>query len=170
MPEKKNTKTIAPIDIDALVEKRLSVSKDELRQEILEEQLAELLQSDAIQEATLHDAIEQLKHAGKEIWKLVSVTPISEIARTISGTDRLKRKLLKGYKPKRKKMPLAECEENKKKLLGLLQASTQALSLPELAKALSMDIYAIKKAILELRQANLIITQGKMRGTRYSAA
>jgi hypothetical protein len=167
MADKKNTKPMAPIDIDALVEKRLNINKDELRQQIVEEQLGEILKSDAVQKATLNDFIEQLKTAGKEIWKLVSAKPIAEVARQLSGVDRLEKKLKR--KPRRASLSQNELDEHKKKVLDTLKSSKESQTIGQLSKTLSLDASVLKKVLGLLRGAKQITTQGEKRATRYSA-
>lgn len=169
MTDKKNTKTIAPIDIDALVEQRLNVNKEELRNQILEEQLSELLQSEAIQEANLHDFLEQLKGAGKEIWKLVSSKPISEVARSISGAARLEKRL-KSKKTRRANLTKEQLADAKGKVLELLKASKEGQTAGQIAKALSLDLNLQKRALSELRQSKQIAITGEKRSTRYLVA
>jgi glutaredoxin 2 len=163
-------KTVTPIDIDALVEKRLNVNKDELRQQILEEQLSEILQSDALQEATLSEAIEQLKDAGKEIWKFVSAKSIADIARQLSGVDRLEKKLKRTQKTRRARITQSELDEHKKKPLDLLTSSKEAQTVGQITKSLQADSQLLKRVLAELRNANLIVIQGEKRATRYSIA
>jgi hypothetical protein len=171
MAEKKSTKAVTPnIDIDALVEKRINVNKEELRQQILEEQLGELLQSEAIQEANLHDFLEQLKGAGKELWTLASSMPVVEIARFLSGADLLEQKLKNKRKPRRPSVPREELDGHKKKLLMALKGFTEGQTIGQLAKNLPFDISLLKRLLVELRKDNLIVTQGEKRSTRYLPA
>ena len=171
MAEKKSTKAVTPnIDIDALVEKRINVNKEELRQQILEEQLGELLQSEAIQEANLNDFLEQLKGAGKELWTLASSVPIIEIARLVSGADLLEQKLKNQRKPRRASVPREEREAHKKTLLAVLKPATEAQTIGQLAKNLPFDMSLLKQLLVELRKDNLIVVQGEKRSTRYLPA
>lgn len=170
MTKEKSTKAATPIDIEALVEKRLNVNKEALRQEILEEQLGDLLQSQAIQEANLHDFLEQLKSAGKELWKLASSMPVVEMARFISGAGLLEKRLKKKRKPRRPSVPRTELDGHKKKLLKALKGSSEAQTIGQLAKDLPFEKPLLTRLLLELRKDNLIIAQGEKRSTRYLPA
>ena len=170
MTKEKSTKAATPIDIDALVEKRLNVNKEALRQEILEEQLGELLQSQAIQEANLHDFLEQLKGAGKELWTLASSMSVVEMARFISNADLLEQKLKNKRKPRRDTVSREEAEEHKKKLLKVMRLSTEAQTIGQLEKNLPFQRSLLKRLLAELCKDKLIVTHGDARATRYLPA
>ena len=155
------------INLEALFQARLNSEKKELRQEILEEQLGELLQSEAVQEANLHDFLEQLKHAGKELWTLASSMPLIEIARFISGADLLEQKLKNKRKPR---TTPAKLEDLKAQVLAFLKSSIEGQSSEQIQKALSLEPSVLKPVLLKLRTSKQVTTQGEKRATRYSAA
>jgi hypothetical protein len=167
MATKKEAKELTPVDIDALVEKRLSVSKDELRQQIIDEHLGEFLQSDPVQEANLTEFIEHLKNAGKEIWKHAGQMSILELSRQISGTDRLEERL-KNRRTRRSNTTQAEIDDYKKKLLDLLKSTGGNQTIGQITNTLQIELSLLKRPITELRKANQIVTEGGKRSMRYS--
>lgn len=167
MATKKEAKELTPVDIDALVEKRLNVSKDELRQQIIEEHLGDFLQSDPVQEATLNEFIEQLKEAGKEIWKYASQMPLLDLARQISGADRLEERL-RNRRTRRSNMSQGELEDYKKKLLDLLKSTGGNQTIGQISKTLQVEPSLLKRPITELRKSNEILSEGEKRSMRYS--
>jgi hypothetical protein len=164
--EKKGTKVATFVNVEALVEERLNASKEELRQEILEEKLTERLKSEAFQEATLSEFVEQMQRAGKELWKLVSDTPIMEIANIITDVDRVKRRLHQRRYRRRPTSPI-QLEELKTRVLALLRSCKEPQAAEEIYKALSLGRSILRPVLLTLRADKQIISQGNKRSTRY---
>jgi hypothetical protein len=170
MATKKSTKVVASIDIDALIEKRFNIEKEELRQQVFEEQLSKLLQSTALREATLREFLEQLKNSSQELWKIVSAKPILEIAHIVSGANLLEKHLKKQRRPTRWSLTATELDEHKTRLLGFLTSSEEGQAAEQISTALSLDPNVVKLVLLKLRASKQVTTQGKKRSTRYLLA
>ena len=127
----------------------------------------ELLQGEALQGATLTEALEQLKHAGKELWKLASAKPIVGIARSISGVDRLEQRLKSKRRPRRASLSPAELDALNTRILEFLKSAKEPQTVGQISKALSLDQVVLKSVLLKLRAAKQITAQGKQRSTRY---
>jgi hypothetical protein len=168
MANKKDNKEVTPLDIDALVEKKLNADKNELRKQVIEEQLETALKSEEIKALNLHDFIEHLKGLGKEIWKEASSQNIANIARQISNVGKLEKKLKK--RTRRQSMSTGELDELKKKLLDYLKASGDKQTIGQIAKGMQSDASLIKRPLTELRKANHLTSEGEKRAMRYAIA
>jgi hypothetical protein len=170
MATKKSTKVVASIDIDALIEKRVNVEKEELQQQVFEEQLSDLLQSTALREATLREFLEQLKNSSKELWKMVSAKPILEIARIVSGANLLEKRVKKQRRSNHWSITATELDEYKTRFRAFLTSSEEGQTAEQISTALSLDPNIVKLVLLKLRASKQVTTQGKKRSTRYLLA
>lgn len=170
MPADKSTKAVASIDTNAIAKENIDADQEALRQQLLDEQLARLLRDRALQEINLNQFLEQLKSVSKELWKTASSKPIVEIARTISGVDRLERRLKSKRKSRRSSPTPTDLDELKNKILAFLKSSNEGQRIGQLSESLSLEPSVLNSVLLKLRASGQVTTQGERRFTRYLLA
>ena len=154
------------INLEALFQARLNSEKKELRQEILEEKLNELLKREVFQEATFREFLKQMKRAGTELWELASATPIVEIARIINDIGHIKKRLQQRRYRRRPTSP-NQLEKLKTRVLKLLRSSKEPKAAEDIYKALSLGRSFLRPVLQKLLASKQIISQGNKRSTRY---
>lgn len=163
----KETKEVTPLDIDALVEKKLNADKNELRKQVIEEHLDNTLKSEEVKNKTLNDFIEHLKSLGKEVWKEAAGRNVVDIARDLCNVGRLEKKL---KRKRRQSMSTGELDELKKKLIDYLKTIKEKQTIGQIAKGMQSDAALIKRPLMELRKANQLSSEGEKRAMRYALA
>jgi hypothetical protein len=169
-------KEAAPIDIDAMVEERLSSSRDELRKIVIREVLRDILEDAAAENLSLEDFINALKNKSKELWKFASQLPVHDIAAEITGARyladenrRLKEELRGGGRKRGRRVEQAgDGDQIKTKILGYLKNKNEKFTIGQIVKGIGADTAQVKRPLAELRRAGQIIAEGERRSMRYS--
>jgi hypothetical protein len=175
---KETSKDSAPIDIDALVDERISLNRDEIRQQVIQDALTELLRSQTAG-LTLEEFVSLIKNSNKELWKYASQRPVRIVAAEISGADKLREENLRLKEqlrggaveaPRRGRRPAVNGggEELKTKILDYLKGKKDKLTVGQLVKGLGVDTTTIKKPLAQLRKEGRIAAEGARRSMRYS--
>lgn len=158
----KDSKDLAPLDIDALIEAKLKTNRDELRKQVLQETFGNILKN-AAPDLTLEGFLGGLKQASKEVLEYAHHQPLREIAEALVGGKVARRRPT----ARRARTPKSVADDLKNKVTDFLKGKTDKFTVGQISKSLAIDSAVLKKPIADLRKAGTISSEGDRRSMVY---